>query len=114
MELQLVNRDYVPDGAGGVVGLTGGDELVARVLFQLTARRGSFPFLPSLGSRLYLLRGAKPGQWEDLARQYIAEALSGEPSLTVTDVTVYSQDQRLWVESQLSYEGQTLTLSTDV
>jgi phage gp46-like protein len=114
MELLLKNKDYVPDGAGGVVGLTGAEELLARVLFQLTARRGSFPFLPSLGSRLYLLRGAKPGQWESLARQYVTEALSSEPSLTVTDLTVYSQGDRLWIELELSYEGQTLTLSADV
>jgi phage gp46-like protein len=96
------------------VGLTGGEELLARVLFQLTARRGSFPFLPSLGSRLYLLRGAKPGQWESLARQYVTEALSDEPSLTVTDLTVYSQGERLWLVLELSYEGQALTLSADV
>jgi phage gp46-like protein len=114
MELQLENQDYVPDGTGGVVGLTGGEELLARVLFQLTARRGSFPFLPTLGSRLYLLRSAKTGQWESLARQYVTEALADEPSLTVTDVTVYQQGERLWVETELSYEGQTLTLSTDV
>jgi phage gp46-like protein len=114
MELLLKNKDYVPDGEGGVVGLTGGEELLARVLFQLTARRGSFPFLPSLGSRLYLLRGAKPGQWESLARQYVTEALSDEPSLTVTDLTVYSQGERLWLVLELSYEGQALTLSADV
>jgi phage gp46-like protein len=114
MELRLENKDYVADGAGGVVGLTGSEELLARVLFQLTVRRGSFPFLPSLGSRLYLLQGAKPGQWESLARQYVTEALASEPSLTVTDVTVYQQGEQLWVETALTWQGQTLTLSTDV
>lgn len=114
MELQMKNRDYVPDGSGGVVGLTGAEELLARVLFKLAARRGAFPFLPKLGSRLYLLRGAKPGQWESLARQYAVEALEGEPSLSVTGVTVYSEGERLWVETYLSYRGQTLAVPVDV
>lgn len=114
MELLLRNRDYVPDGNGGVVGLTGAEEILARVLFKLASRRGAFPFLPELGSRLYLLRGAKPGQWESLARQYVVEALKGEPSLSVTRVTVYSEDERIWVEAELYDTGQTLTVSVDV
>lgn len=114
MELLLKNRDYVPDGSGGVTGLTGAEELLARVLFKLTVRRGSFPFLPELGSRLYLLQSAKPGQWEGLARQYVAEALAGEAGLTVTGVTVYSEDGRLWVEAELKYEGETLSVSAEV
>lgn len=61
MELQLENRDYVPDGHGGVTGLRGMEALLARTLFRLTAHRGALPFLPELGSRLYQLRRAKPG-----------------------------------------------------
>ena len=57
MELQLENRDYVPDGHGGVTGLRGMEALLARTLFRLTARRGALPFLPELGSRLYRCSG---------------------------------------------------------
>ena len=60
MELQLENRDYVPDGHGGVTGLRGMEALLARTLFRLTARRGALPFLPELGSRLYQLSREKP------------------------------------------------------
>ena len=49
MELQLENRDYVPDGHGGVTGLRGMEALLARTLFRLTAHRGALPFLPELG-----------------------------------------------------------------
>ena len=55
METKLVNGDYVPDGLGGVERLSGADALLGRVLYRLTARRGQFPPLPELGSRLYLL-----------------------------------------------------------
>ena len=48
MELKLENGDYVPDGKGGHVRLGGAEEVLARVLFRLTARRGAVPFLPAL------------------------------------------------------------------
>ena len=54
-ELLLRDGDYVPDGQGGLRRAEGTDGLLQRVLFQLSARRGSFPFLPELGSRLYAL-----------------------------------------------------------
>ena len=53
MELKLENGDYLPDGHGGLQ--QAGEELLQRVLNRLSARRGSFPFLPDFGSRLYLL-----------------------------------------------------------
>lgn len=114
MELLLKNRDYVPGNTGGVVGLTGAEEVLATVLFRLAARRGGFPFLPELGSRLYLLRNAKPSQWQALARQYTAEALEGERSLALTDVVVYTENDRLWVEAELDWNGQALTARLDV
>lgn len=49
----------------------------------LTARRGQFPFLPELGSRLYQLGREKPSAREALALQYVTEALVQEPDLAV-------------------------------
>ena len=79
MELKLEQGDYVPDGAGGFETLEGAHALLARVLFRLTARRGQFPFLPEMGSRLYLLGREKPSARETLALQYVTEALAQEP-----------------------------------
>ena len=53
MERKLIAGDHVPDGAGGLTTLTGSEEVLARALYRLTARRGGLPFLPELGSRLY-------------------------------------------------------------
>ena len=115
MELLLEDRDYVPDGRGGVTGLRGMQARLARVLFQLTARRGALPFCPEMGSRLYLLRRAKPAQWESLARQYVAEALAGERDLAVTDVAVGQSGERLWVRvSLMAADGQGWTAAVDV
>lgn len=48
MGLCLRNGDYVPDGRGGLRQAEGQEALLERVLFRLTARRGTFPFLPEL------------------------------------------------------------------
>ena len=79
MELELKNGDYVPDGIGGVHRVSGREALAQRVLFRLTARRGSFPFWPELGSRLYQLGSLPTSQRSAAAVQYVTEALAQEP-----------------------------------
>ena len=51
MELKIKDRDYVADGAGGLVRVSGWDELLERVLFKLSVRRGSFALVPELGRK---------------------------------------------------------------
>ena len=55
MELKIRDRDYVSDGAGGLERADGWDEVLQRVLFKLSVRRGSFSLAPELGSELHLL-----------------------------------------------------------
>lgn len=114
MELFLKDGDYLPDGKGGFVRARGGEELLQRALFKLTARRGSFPLLPGLGSRLYLLPRRRPGEWETLARQYAAEALEGERELTVSGVTVRPGETGAAVDVALEYRGGLLTVTVEV
>jgi len=102
----LKEGDYVPDGEGGLRRVAGGEELLQRVVFKLTARRGKFPLLPELGSRLYLLTREKPGRRRALAEQYVAEALADEPDLLVTGVTLDEARQRLHVT--LVWQGKDL------
>ena len=78
MELKLRSGDYVPDGVGGLLRVEGREALLQRALFRLTARRGAFPFLPELGSRLWQLGKVSPAQRQAAAAQYAAEALEGE------------------------------------
>ncbi len=78
MELKIKDRDYVADGAGGLVRVSGWDELLERVLFKLSVRRGSFALVPELGSKLHLLWREKGESRATAAKQYAAEALADE------------------------------------
>ncbi|HIY05877.1 MAG TPA: hypothetical protein H9844_02200 [Candidatus Evtepia faecigallinarum] len=81
---QIRDGDYRPDGQGGFAESEGAQEVLERVLFQLTARRGRFPLLPQVGSRLYLLLREKPSVRGSVGASYAAEALAGEEDLQVT------------------------------
>lgn len=105
MELLIRDGDYVPDGRGGLQSAQGEEELLQRALFRLTMRRGSFPFLPELGSELYRLTREKPSAWQGLARQYAAEALRGEEGVTVTDVVVTPQGEGARLDVLLDCRG---------
>ncbi len=105
MSLKLTDRDYAPDGNGGVAAAQGGEELLEEALFRLTARRGSFPFLPELGSRMHLLRRRKPSEWDTLALQYAAEALEDMEGVRVTGAAARRDGDRLLVTAALLYEG---------
>lgn len=110
MELKLVNGDYVPDGAGGMCRLSGAEEVLGRVLFRLTARRGALPFLPELGSQLRRVLREKPSSWQALATQYVAEALQEETDLRVTDV-VLSREEPGELAVYLEWQGEPLTVT---
>ena len=88
MERVLKNGDYLPDGAGSLLSVSGGEEALARALFRLTARRGAFPFMESFGSRLWTLGQLKAAERQAAAEQYVAEALAEETGLTVDSVTL--------------------------
>lgn len=111
MELMVRDGDYVSDGRGGFLRAAGGGELLQRVLWKLSIRRGAFPLLPELGSRLYLLQRERPSRRGALARQYVAEALAGERDLTVTD-TVLEADGALRVF--LDWKGEALDVTVAV
>ena len=114
-ELLLRDGDYVPDGQGGLRRADGTDGLVQRVLFQLSARRGSCPFRPELGSRLYRLTQETPGARAALARQYAAEALAEESELEITGVEVEElEGDRLRVHVRLDWNGEALSTSVTV
>lgn len=111
MELKIRNRDYVPDGMGGMQRVSGKEELLQRVLFLLTARRGGFALLPTLGSRLHLLGREKPGNRHSAAKKYVAEALGGETGVTVEDVSLVYGSEMSDLRVKLRYEGEMLELT---
>ena len=114
MERKIQEGDYVPDGQGGLTVLSGREEALARVLFRLTARRGSLPFLPRLGSRLYRLGREKPALRQSLAAQDVAEALGEEPELTVQSVELEERDGTGLLTVWLERQGEALTAQMEV
>lgn len=114
MELALQNGDYIRSGASGVRSLRGTEALLQRVLFRLTARRGSFPFWEELGSRLWQLSGLPQSARQAAARQYVAEALAAEPGLSVGEVTLTRTGDRALLTAALDWQGETLTVTAEL
>ena len=114
MEILLKNGDYVPDGQGGFLRAEGRSELLQRVLWKLTARRGAFPFLEELGSRLYTLSREKPSAWYSLAQQYVTEALADETELIVDSVELSEADGKLVLTVYLSWGGESLDIKLEL
>ena len=112
MGLSLRNGDYVPDGTGG---LRRTEALLEQVLFRLTARRGTFPFLPELGSRLWQLGQLPAARRQSAAEQYVEEALAAEPGLTVEQVILTeSGGGRAQVTVGLTWQGEALSVTVEV
>ncbi len=109
---QLINGDYVVRG-GGIVRLRGSSALAANCLFRLQCRRGSFPFLPELGSRLWQLGTERPSHREACARQYCIEALQGT-GMEVREVSVRELDRVLAVEVTLETGAETINVEVTV
>lgn len=114
MERKLINGEYVPNGAGGLTTLEGAQEVLARVLFSLTARRGGLPFRPNLGSRLYQVLREKPSARQALAAQYAAEALEEETDLKLSGVEWQDTEDGGRVVVRLEWRGETLTAQVDL
>ena len=107
MELKLQNGDYVPDGVGGLLRVEGREALLQRAMFKLTARRGAFPFLPELGSRLDRLAQERSSAREAMGASYAAEALAGEEDLEVTGAAWEESSRQLTVF--LNWKGEHLS-----
>ena len=78
----------------------------------MEARRGSFPLLPEVGSRLYLLPREKASARQALGASYAAEALAGEKDLQVTGALWEESQQRLTVF--LQWKGEALEAQVGV
>lgn len=109
---KLINGDYVAQG-GGIARMQGVNAAYANAIFRLQCRRGSFPFLPELGSRLWQLGRLRPGDWEVCARQYCMEALQGS-GVELQSVSVSQQGQAICVEAELILGENTLLVEVNV
>ena len=116
MDTQLQYGDFVLDGRGLPVSITGIQEIAQRALIRLTVRRGSFALDPQLGSNLYRLPANSPDIVDQLAFQYVTEALQPMPQLKILQVTCSTRlpYQQLLVTISLQYLTQPLQLTVAV
>lgn len=113
MALILRGGDYVPNGRGGFQTAEDAAEVLERVLWKLEVRRGSFPLLPQLGSRLHLLGRISAGEREALARQYVTEALADE-QVAVREVTLRQEGDRGSLIVRMDWKGEEMTAAVEV
>ena len=114
MELKIRNGDYIADGIGGERRADGAEALLERALFRLSVRRGSFPFLPELGSELYRLGHEKPSA-RAAAAKLSAAALAEETALTVEDVELTERgDGVMALRVLLTADGESAALEMTV
>lgn len=112
-ELQMVNGDYIPNGAGDFCRLEGSQALIQRILFKLTARRGALPFLPETGSLLYTLVREKKSARQALCSRYVQQALEGE-NVVVTGVTYNEENKSAYVRVNLEWQGEPLEVTASL
>lgn len=111
--LILREGDYVPDGKGGFSATTGAAEVLERVLWKLTVKRGSFPFLPQLGSRLHLLSRAPAREREALAARYAHEALADE-EVALRETKLTREGDKTVLTLKLDWQGEELTAAVEM
>ena len=99
MAIKLLHGDYVTQGNMAVC-QQGSDAAFENALFRLQCRRGSFPFLPELGSTLWRLGLERPGDRLACARQACAQALQGS-GVRAQSIRVCEQGGALSVEAEL-------------
>ncbi len=116
MELKLANGDYIPSIESGTCfeTVTAMDEILQRVLFKLTVHRGSFPFVPELGSDLWLLYREKKSNRVSAAYQFVAQALQDEKMISIDDVFVNETFDGIEVDVKLMYEGESASLTIEI
>ena len=115
MELKLRDGDYIPDGVGGLRTLSGQEALLQRVLYRLSARRGQFPFLETLGSRLWQLGRLPAAERQSAAKQYVAQALAEEKDVQVRAVTLAANENGTAdLTAELEWRGEVLKVTLDV
>ncbi|MGM9521827.1 MAG: hypothetical protein ACI3VB_05040 [Oscillospiraceae bacterium] len=110
MAMRLVDGRYIPDVWGGFETVSGEKALMQRLFFRLIARRGAFPLLPELGSRLYLLTGVKPSERKSAAEMYVREAVS-EENVELKSVDFTEQAGEIVLSMTFAYSGGELPMT---
>ena len=114
MAMRLVDGDYVPDVWGGFETVSGEERLLQRIFFKLTARRGGFPLLPELGSRLHTIFREPASARKSAAEMYVREALEDENGLELQSLKLTTSEGQCSLDMTFSYSGGDLSMNMDI
>ena len=92
MDTAIKDGDFQTNGSGLPVRISGAQELLQRVMFRLTVKKGSFFYDQQLGSRLYTLKGSYGNReaLSETAMQMVREALKPMAEVTPLGAVSYT------------------------
>lgn len=117
MDCLLKDGEFVLDHRGRPILISGDEELAQRAMIRLAVKRGSLPFDPSFGSRLFRLRrmeSQKQMQQEALSAVRDALAPIGELKVLSADCSYDAQNSRLTVQVRAAKENTPFALEVMV
>lgn len=91
MDTQIKDGDFVLDGRGRPVVVTGLKEILQQIMIRLTVKKGSFVYNPNLGSDLYKLYQYS-SELESRAFLMVHEAISDMEDVFLENVTITQDD----------------------
>lgn len=91
MDTQIKDGDFVLDGRGRPVVVTGLKEILQQIMIRLTVKKGSFVYNPNLGSDLYKLYQYS-SDLESQAFLMVHEAISDMEDVFLENVTITQDD----------------------
>lgn len=113
MDTAIKNGNIVLGENGKPYTISGIDEALQRARICLEIKKGSFIFLPSLGSELWRLDATKP-YLNKQADMFVREALAGLRGITVMSVCAVADGSDTDIAVEIEYMGQTGRLEVTV
>ena len=113
MDIAIINGNIALDESGRPRSIDGIEKALQQVRMCLEIRKGSFVFLPSLGSELWRLDSSKP-YLQKQADMFVREALVNLKSITVKSVTAVSAGGGVSITVDIEKDGKSGRLEMNV
>ncbi len=113
MDIAIINGNIALDENGRPRSIDGIEQALQQVRMCLEIKKGSFVFLPSLGSELWKLDSSKP-YLQKQADMFVREALVSLKSITVKNVIAVSSGNIIHLTIDIESGGKAGRLEMNV